>query len=95
MDKDLDDLVCCRVRTLAYHIGIWYETENKLLEKDKLYKIYRYLVDNKPEIQDLFNDKNNYDNILRILDTYSADDGDFQSGIMLFDIKTTLLKKTI
>jgi len=77
---------CIRVRILIYYIGFWHE-------KDKLYKIYRYLVDNKPHIQDIFYDENNYNDILKALDTYKEDDGDFQGAAMLYDIKSTLIER--
>jgi hypothetical protein len=91
IDNDLAEIGCCRVRNLVYYIWFWHRNENKESEKEKLYKIYRYLVDNKLEIQDLFDNND----ILNILDTYKADEGDYQGAALLFDIKMTLITKTI
>ena len=95
LEKDLENTECIRVRVLIYYIGFWYEKETRQTEKNKLYKIYRYLVDNKPDIQDIFYDENNYNDILKILDTYKEDDGDFQGSVMLYDVKATLTEKKL
>lgn len=95
LEKDLKNTECIRVRVLIYYIGFWYEKETRQIEKNKLYKIYRYLVDNKPNIQDIFYDENNYNNIIKILDTYKEDDGDFQGNAMLYDVKATLIEKIL
>jgi hypothetical protein len=95
LEKDLEHTDCFRVRILIYYICFWHEKETRQMEKNELYKIYRYLVDNKPDIQDIFYDENNYNNILKILNTYKEDDGDFQGALMLYDIKATLIEKKI
>lgn len=92
LEKDLQNTECVRTRVLIYYIGFWYKNETRQIEKNKLYKIYRYLVDNKPEIQDIFYDENNYNDILQILDTYKEDDDDFQGGLILYDVKATLIE---
>ncbi len=94
-EKDLQNVECFRVRMLIYYIGFWYENETKQAEKNNLYNIYSYLVYNKPEIQDLFYDENNYNNILKILDIYKEDEDDIQGAALLYDIKTTLIEKKI
>lgn len=93
--KDLQNAECFRVRVLIYYIGFWYEKETRQLEKNNLYKIYRYLVDNNLEIQDIFYDENNYNNLLKILDTYKEDEGDIQGAVLLYDVKSTLIEKKI
>jgi hypothetical protein len=93
LEKDLENTECTRVRVLIYYIGFWYEKETRQTEKNKLHKIYSYLVNNKPDIQDIFYDENNYNNILKILDIYKEDDGDFQGAAMLYDVKATLIEK--
>ncbi len=95
LETDLEHIECFRVRVLIYYINLWYEKESRQSEKKNLYKIYRYLVDNKLEIQDIFYDEDNYNDILKILDSYKEDDGDFQGGAMLYDIKSTLIEKKI
>jgi hypothetical protein len=93
LEKDMEQTECIRVRVLIYYVGIWHEKETRQIEKNKLYKIYRYLVDNKQDIQNIFYDENNYNDILKILDTYKEDDGDFQGGAILYDIKSSLIEK--
>jgi hypothetical protein len=93
LDIDIEQIECFRVRILIYYIGFWHKKETRQMEKEKLYKIYRYLVDNKPNIQDIFYDENNCNNILKALDTYKEDDGDFQGAAMLYDIKSTLIER--
>lgn len=95
LEKDLEHAKCFRVRLLTYYIGVWYEKETEKDAKNNLYNIYRYLVDNKLEIQDIFYAENNCNNILKILDIYKEDDGDFQGGALLYDVKTTLIEKKI
>jgi hypothetical protein len=93
LEKDLETIHCFRMRILIYYIGFWYEKENRELEKNKLSKIYRYLVDNKLEIQDIFYDENNYNNVLTILDSYKVEYDDFQGDALLYDVKSTLIEK--
>jgi hypothetical protein len=95
LEKDLNNIECIRVHILIYYIYFWHEKETREIEKIKLYKIYRYLVDNKPKIEDIFYDENNYNDILKILDTYKADDYDFQGSAMLYDVKATLIEKKL
>jgi hypothetical protein len=95
MNKDLENFQCCWTRDLAYYLGWWYENENKPIEKIKLYKIYKYLIDVKPEIQDLFSNEIYYDDILKILDIYKEAEGDSMGGLMLMNIKLILIEKKI
>jgi hypothetical protein len=95
LEKDLEHTECFRMRVLIYYIWVWHEKETSQMEKKQLYKIYRYLVDHKLKIQDIFYDENNYNIILKILDTYKEHDGDFQGAALLYDVKTTLIEKTI
>lgn len=95
LEKELENIKCVRVRVLTYYISFWYEKETKQTEKNKLYKLYSYLVNNKPNIEDIFYDENNYNDILKILDIYTEEDDDFQGAARLYDIKVTLIEKKI
>lgn len=100
MNKDLENTGCHRVRILTYYIESWFQ-KNLIKQKDKLHKIYRYLVDTKPDIQDIFYEEIMYNNILEILeileilDIYEADKDDSARSAQLFDIKMTLVFKEI
>ena len=50
LDKDSENTEP-RVGVLIYYIAIWHNKETNQLEKNNLLKIYRYLVDNKPEFK--------------------------------------------
>lgn len=100
LGKDLEHFTCSKSRILAYYFGYWYENKspNENIDKKYLYKIYKYLVEVKPEIQDLFYDNVYYDNILKILNIYfneEDNDIDVTGKILLFDIKQTLIEKSI
>jgi hypothetical protein len=89
IDNDLVEITCYKIQNLLYFIWFWHRNEIKKSRKMKLYKIYHYIVDNKLEIQDLFDNND----ILNILNTYKADEGDYQGEVILLDIKTTLVTK--
>jgi hypothetical protein len=83
------------VRILLYYIKHWYENTNELtqIEKTKLEKIYQYLVNDKPSIEQIVSNKSNYINIMELLDKYKADQDDFQGQLQLYDLKEILKEK--
>ena len=97
LSKDLEHFSCFRTRTLAYYFGYWYQNEspNENIDKEYLYKIYKYLVDIKPEIQDIWHNNIYYDDILKILDVYKNKVDDPTGKSLLFDIELTLIEKSV
>ena len=102
LSKDLEDFSCFRTRTLAYYFGYWYENEsqwfllpNENIDKEYLYEIYKYLVDIKPEIQDIWHNNIYYHDILKILDVYKNKVDDSTGKSLLFDINRTLIEKSV
>jgi hypothetical protein len=92
METDLEYLEH-HVRILAYYIRYWYQNSNELtqLEKNKLFKIYQYLVNLKPTIEQIVSNKLYYSDIMESLNKYKADQDDFEGQAQLYDLKQKLL----
>ena len=90
-DTDLDEFNDIRARLLTYYIGHWYTNikfENND-NKQELYKLYMWLVDEKPTTELIASD-NRFNSIMMILGKFGADDGDEMGSALLFDLKIHL-----